>query len=124
MTPIVHWGRDTIIFPWRGDRVMNTLAVLLAKEGLDVGQDGVALTCRNTTPDRLLTVVSRLAASPMPDAIALARDVKIKAKDKHDQFLGEELLSASYAARDLDLPDVWVTLRHTLEAGANRSSAD
>lgn len=123
MTPIVHWGRDTIVFPWRGDRVMNTLAVLLVSQGLDVGQEGVAITCRDTTPQRLLSAVTRLATSPMPEAISLARDVKIKAKDKHDRFLGEELLTASYAARDLDVPGVWATLRQTLDAVAQSSNA-
>lgn len=116
MSPIVPWGRDTIIFPWRGDRVMNTLAVLLASQGLEVAQDGVAIACRNTTPRRLLMVVTELAASPMPDAVDLAREVKIKVKDKHDQFLGEELLTASYAARDLDVAGVWETLRRALES--------
>lgn len=124
MTPIVHWGRDTIVFPWRGDRVMNTLAVLLAREGIDVSQEGVALACRNTTPRRLLTVVTELAASPMPDAVDLAREVKIKVKDKHDIYLGEELLTASYAARDLDVPGVWETLRHSLDAGAHGLNAE
>ena len=32
--PIFAWGRDTLLLPWRGDRIMNTLAVVLASQGL------------------------------------------------------------------------------------------
>ncbi len=41
---ILDHGRETIIFPWRGDRVLNTLSVMLLAEGLQVCQDGVAVT--------------------------------------------------------------------------------
>src|SRR5439155_22684565 len=41
---IFGWGNETLPFPWRGDRIMNTLLVTLASQGLHVGQDGVCLT--------------------------------------------------------------------------------
>ena len=117
--PIVEWGRDTLVFPWRGDRIMNTLAVLLATRGIMVSQDGVALSCSDTSPERLLAAVRDLESSPMPAATALARSVRIKERDKYDPYLGDELLTDAYAARDLDVPRVWATLRTTLAAGTD-----
>ena len=121
--PVVAWGRDTLIFPWRGDRIMNTLAVMLGTKGITVSQDGVALTCARTSPGRLLEAVRELEAAGMPAATALARGVRIKEKDKHDPWLGAELLTEAYAARDLDVAGVWSALHATLAAGPDPSPA-
>jgi ATP-dependent Lhr-like helicase len=119
--PVVAWGRDTLIFPWRGDRIMNTLAVMLGTKGITVSQDGVALTCARTSPERLLKAVGELEAAGMPVASALARNVRIKEKDKHDPWIGGELLTEAYAARDLDVAGVWSALRATLATGQDQS---
>lgn len=104
---IYESGRETLLFPWRGDRVMNTLAIVLSDQGVTVSSDGVALMCRDIPSTSLLDLLRRLADSPLPDPIALASNIPIKVKDKHDGFLGEELLAESCAARDLDLPGAW-----------------
>jgi len=107
---IFGWGNETLLFPWRGDRIMNTLLVMLASRGLNVGQDGVCLTVKGTTPTALWALVQELAAAPQPDPLALADTVRTKARDKYDRYLGEDLLSLAYAARALDVPAAWATL--------------
>jgi len=107
---IFGWGNETLLFPWRGDRIMNTLLVTLASHGLSVGQDGVCLTVKGTTPTGLWTLIHELATAPQPDPLALADCVRAKARDKYDRYLGEELLSLAYAARALDVPAAWATL--------------
>jgi len=107
---IFGWGNETLLFPWRGDRIMNTLLVTLANQGLQVGQDGVCLTVKGTTPMGLWTLVQELAAAPQPDPLALAETVRAKARDKYDRYLGEELLNLAYAVRSLDVPGAWTTL--------------
>ncbi|PWU50156.1 hypothetical protein DLJ47_24615 [Micromonospora sp. S4605] len=108
---ILGWGNDTLLFPWRGDRIINTLAVALTREGLEVGHDGVALTIRGTDPAGLWEVIRRLADESPPDPLVLAAAVPNKAADKYDQYLTDELLTAAYAARALDVPATWHTLR-------------
>src|SRR5262249_19833419 len=76
---IFAWGSETALFPWRGDRIMNTLAAVLARRGLEVGQDGLAITVGNRSPAQLLGVVRELAAGPAPDPVALAATVRAKA---------------------------------------------
>ncbi len=107
---IFGWGNETLLFPWRGDRIMNTLLVTLASQGLNVGQDGVCLTVKGTTPTRLWALIRELAAAPQPDPLALADSVRTKARDKYDRYLGEDLLNQAYAARALDVPAAWATL--------------
>jgi ATP-dependent helicase Lhr and Lhr-like helicase len=114
--PIVSWGRDTVLVPWRGDKIMNTLAVLLRVHRLEVGQDGVALTVRRTNAVGLWKLLGRLAGEPPPDPLELADTVANKAADKHDQYLGDDLLTASYAARSLDVPGAWSALRTLAKA--------
>lgn len=108
---LLSWGRDTVLLPWRGDQIMNTLAVVLRDQGLEVGQDGVALTVRRAGAAGLWEILGELAAGPPPDPLDLAATVANKASDKHDQYLGEALLTASYAARSLDVPGAWSAVR-------------
>lgn len=107
---IFGWGRQTLLFPWRGDRIMNTLLVTLANQGLHVGQDGVCLTVMGVTPTGLWNLVQELASAPQPDPVALAETVRAKSRDKYDRYLGEDLLNLAYAARALDIPAAWETL--------------
>ena len=114
--PIVAWGRDTLLLPWRGDQIMNTLAVVLAGQGLEVGQDGVALTVRRATAVGLWQIIQDLAADRPPDPVTLAASVANKRADKHDCYLSDDLLDVSYAARSLDVPRAWETLRQLARA--------
>ncbi len=107
---IFSWATQTVLFPWRGDRIMNTLAVVLARHGLEVGQDGLAITVGNCSPAGLLDVIRELAAGPAPDPVTLAATVRAKVHDKYDRYLSEELLNLAYAARALDVPGSWASL--------------
>jgi ATP-dependent Lhr-like helicase len=107
---IFSWGPETVLLPWRGDRIMNTLAVVLATHGLEVGQDGLAITVGNCSPAQLLDVVGELATGPTPDPVALAATVRAKVHDKYDRYLSEEILNLAYAARALDVPGAWASL--------------
>ncbi|WP_211192683.1 DEAD/DEAH box helicase [Actinoplanes sp. TBRC 11911] len=101
---------ETLLFPWRGDRVMNTLTAILGMNGLHVGQDGLAITVGGCTPAHLLDTIASLAAGPPPDPVAIAATVRAKHHDKYDRYLSEDLLTAAYAARALDVPGAWAFL--------------
>lgn len=103
-------GPDAVLFPWRGDRVMNTLAVVLTGQGYRVGQDGLALTVGDCAPAELWQLASTLAAGPRPDPMWLATTVRAKVHEKYDRYLGAELLDAAYAARALDVAGAWACL--------------
>jgi len=106
-TPFVQDGNDVLIFPWRGDIVMNTLVMVLRRERIDTAQNGLALECRHASTTQMMDVLQSLMRRPPPDARDLAAMVRNKAKDKYDIYLGEELLNEAYAARDLDVAATW-----------------
>lgn len=110
-SPVYEWGRETVIFPWRGDRVLNTLMVVLASHGAKVSVDGVAISCTGTSASELVGMFQQLAEAALPDPAALARNVPDKVKEKHDVHLGDALLNEGYAARDLDVPGGWDAIR-------------
>ena len=107
---IFSWKGETLLFPWRGDRIMNTLLVTLASHGWAVGQDGLCLTVKGISAFELWELVQELAPAPQPDPVTLARTVRVKTRDKYDRYLGRDLLDLAYAARSLDVPGTWELL--------------
>ncbi len=107
---VQHDGNDSRLFAWRGDKIMNTLAVVLAAEGLRVGQEGVSLSVSGVTATDLHDLVKDIAASTPPDAEVLAATVKNAAVEKYDEFLSPALAARGYAASHLDVPGAWEAL--------------
>ncbi len=114
--PILSWGADTLIFPWRGDRIMSTLALVLTGSGVEVAQDGVCLTMTGMDRTGALTRLRQLQNEGKPDPLTLAARVRTKIVEKYDDYLTEELLSEAFAARTLDIDGAWNTMEG-LETG-------
>jgi ATP-dependent Lhr-like helicase len=96
-------GDRTLFFPWAGDRVMDTLAVWLATRSLDVTREGVALVLEAMTPERARDEFQILVMEDAPEAMALARRVDNKEREKFHPWLDPEVLAADYAAGVLDI---------------------
>ena len=93
------WGADTLVFCWRGDRILNTLAVALNQAGLRVGIGGVALTVSGATTTEVLDTIAAVLAEPQPAPEALAASVLIKEREKYDQYLSDDLLARAICRR-------------------------
>ncbi|MEW1808361.1 DEAD/DEAH box helicase [Pseudarthrobacter sp. NPDC080039] len=116
---LIVWGDDTLLFPWTGDRTMNTLHVLLGAENFESSLDGLGLTLRKTTPGEVATLLGHLATTPPPEPSAVASSVAVKERDKHDALLDDELLTHSYAAAALDIKKTWPLVKKLAEATAH-----
>ncbi|MDU0314105.1 DEAD/DEAH box helicase [Phycicoccus sp. M110.8] len=103
-------GNSAQLFPWRGDKVMNTLAVVLAAQGHRVGQEGVSLSVAGITARDLHQLIRDLAGTDPPDAEALAATVSNTAVEKYDEFLSPTLAARAYAASQLDVAGAWQAL--------------
>lgn len=108
-------GSSTLLFPWRGDLVMNTLGVLLSSEGLEVSRLGIALECRDAPGSYVRSLLRSLARQTPPNPVWLASTVRLKLQDKYDDFLSPDLLNQAYAARNLDVLGAWEALRELVE---------
>ena len=107
--PFLRHGRHTLLFPWVGDRIMNTLALQLRARGVAVAIEGTALLVRDTTPVELHEHIEVVADAGPPDTGLLAASVENKQTEKHHVFLSEELLDADYASSQLDSEGAWRT---------------
>jgi ATP-dependent Lhr-like helicase len=116
--PVLNVGADTLIFPWRGDRICSTLAVALTAFGIEVAQDGVCLTMSNSTRQQAVDRLVELIEQDAPDPAVLAARVGNKVVEKYDEQLSEELLNEAFAARSLDVDGAWDAARQLLEGFA------
>ncbi len=110
----VQDGKDSLLFCWRGDRVMDTVVTLLNVRGLHAMRDGIAITVHGASEGDVLAHVNSIASTDPPDARALASSVANKRREKYDHFLTEELLDANFASRNLDPGGAHETLRGLL----------
>jgi ATP-dependent Lhr-like helicase len=113
---ILDTDYGTLIFPWVGDRIMNTLLVQLMARGLAVEKHGPVLTVFDAELPALVKHIAALARQGEADGEQLARRVANKRQQKHHPFLTSELLSADYASSSFDTAGalaVWKRLTAT-----------
>ena len=68
------------------------------------------MTIAHLTPEAFAAELGVLVPGGPPDPLELAAVVPNKEAEKFDSYLGEDLLSAGYAARSLDPAGAWVVL--------------
>jgi ATP-dependent Lhr-like helicase len=120
--PIVGWGNDTLLFPFRGDTIMTTLGLALQQREIRYEHDGLALCLVDTTPEKAANLLTELAATPPPEPQVLAALVPDKTLDKYDELLGDELLTTAYAKRKIDVPATWAALANLASAMRERAT--
>ncbi len=104
-------GKSILVFPWAGDRVMGTLALLLNGVGLVVTQSGFVLEVQATDAEEVSNRLKKLAESPLPSAPVLAKQASNRTTEKFHPYLGDELLIEDYAAAYLDVEGAGRALR-------------
>jgi ATP-dependent Lhr-like helicase len=108
---IVGGGTSSLVIAWRGDLILNTLAVMLNARGVMAHSQQGIVAINNRSAGDVRSLLEEIATGPPPDPLELARAIKAKQRDKHDVFLGEDLLTAACAARDLDVPATMSAIR-------------
>jgi ATP-dependent Lhr-like helicase len=100
---LISWGQDVLLFPWVGDRTLDTLALMLRREQFaEASRDGVAVVIPRATPADLRDALGRMGVHP-PSATELASEVRNKHVEKHHDVLGESLLNMDYASSRIDV---------------------
>ena len=111
-TPLIATGHDVLLFPWSGDLTHSTIAVLLSGEGLAADLAGAAIIIAGASESRVRQAIDHILDADPASPTQLAAVVGNKIVDKYDDYLGDELLDAAYAARSLDLDGAISALRH------------
>jgi ATP-dependent Lhr-like helicase len=104
---ILRAGQDTVLFPWAGSRVTQTLAAQLTAAGLEASNDGLLITVPKAEPSQVRDRLKALVEAGPADPVSLAHRVANKKAAKYDDWIEDDLLSADYARRALDCPGAW-----------------
>lgn len=104
-------GESIYLFPWAGDRVLGTLALLMSQEGLQISAGGFLLEVERSTPDQVVECLRTLASRPLPDSRDLARRAANRKTEKFHAYLDDPLLVEDYASNFLDMPGAATALR-------------
>lgn len=91
-----------LLFPWVGERRQQALVLALIQAELEPLPLGIALGVSADRKSDLVAALSCLASGPHPEALALSALVDNKEIEKFDPFLGDELLSLSWARDRID----------------------
>ena len=95
-------GTATQVLPWRGDRVLNTLAIALQAVGQQVTRSAVALILERATPETASIALQAALSGPLQDAVGLARSLPTRVVEKFDLFVDDDLLAEDHAGRAFD----------------------
>lgn len=91
------------LFLWQGDRVMNTIVLMLELAGFNAENIGLCITIKISSPEKLFITLRSLAASPPPDPVTLVANILNKQLEKWDNLLPDELLAKNYSSHFIDV---------------------
>ena len=99
---VVERGNSCLVFPWVGDRAMNTMSLLLARDRIEVEDQGIALGVKLSRRELLAHFADMLKCG-IPDAVTLASSLKAKEIGKYGALLPDGMLSEDFASQRLDV---------------------
>jgi ATP-dependent Lhr-like helicase len=99
---VLPWGASVLLFPWVGDRALNTLTMLLAGRSLCACRAGVGIEVQRCNVAKAARHLHALAEAGLQDPLEVARRVKNKRTEKYHWCLSDELLTADYASSSVD----------------------
>jgi ATP-dependent Lhr-like helicase len=114
-------GESTLVFPWKGDRTVGTLALLFAGAGFEVSQGGFFLEVERTVPKEVFEAMRELARGPLPSPRELTERARNLQREKFHPYLAKPLLVADYAASHLDLSGAAASLAQMLDREKGRA---
>ena len=99
---IIQHGMTVYIVPWMGDKVVNTLVVMLNRSGFNADSYAGIVEIANTNASDIRECLRVLASSPVLSNTVLAESVVNKQTEKFDHLLPESVLNFTYGAKAFD----------------------
>ena len=104
---LLQAGNTLYIFPWLGDRAINTITILLRREGLLSDAYGGIIEISDCTVKLFQATLIKILAKPKPDSSVLAQDVEDTIIEKYDYLLPQELRELNYGIKYFDVDTAW-----------------
>jgi len=117
--PFFRDGNETIWFTWSGTRVNRTLLGLGLYHGLHVRDEGFALTFDNMRDVDIQARYSQLLLDA-PDPVGIAGSFPVKAVEKYDGYLVDELLCEAFVRNYLDFSSALQVIASTCSGTMTR----
>lgn len=99
---VMEQNGGVYVFPWRGDKVVNTLAALLMKEGLQANNYAGVIEVQKTSSDEVMGRFNRALGKGLPSEYELAGMIPEKHVEKFDELLPDDLLTEGFGRRMFD----------------------
>lgn len=100
------------VIPWMGDKIVNTLAVLLIKAGYKVNSFGGIIEIQAAKESEVVEHILDILNKNPPTNTELAEFIENKHIEKYDYLLPPDLLSIGYGAKAFDVEGTvdWLSL--------------
>jgi ATP-dependent helicase Lhr and Lhr-like helicase len=96
-------GDTLYLLPWLGDRIVNTITVLLRRSGLTADNVGGIIEIADCNPEKLRDSVARMLCDDLPTAETLGAGVADTIIEKYDRFIPMQLREIAYGRRYFDV---------------------
>ncbi|ORU93823.1 MAG: DEAD/DEAH box helicase [Cycloclasticus sp. symbiont of Poecilosclerida sp. N] len=99
--PVYQSGNNCYVFSWMGDKVVNTLTVLLIRSGFVCSNFAGVIEVQNANADSIKNCLIDIAKDGLPSETELAGILFIKQKinEKYDEYIPEDLLTEGYGRK-------------------------
>jgi ATP-dependent helicase Lhr and Lhr-like helicase len=104
---IFEYGETAYLFPWLGDKVINTISFLLRLEGIDNASDGGIIEVKKCSKQLLNVGIKRLLEKPKPSVLDLTSIVVDTIIEKNDHFLPIGMRQLNYGTKYFDIDGAW-----------------
>ena len=110
---VLQLGTTIHLLPWLGDRIVNTITVLLRMRGLFADCYAGIVDVAKCSVDELHAVAKVILQGPKPSPFELASVLPDTIVEKHDHLVQEELRNLGYGTRFFDVDGAWQWLAST-----------
>jgi len=105
--PMIQFGTTVHILPWVGDKIVNTITMLLRSVGLKADCFSGIIDVRDTDIIACKQAFKDILSSPRPQGYELASNLPNTFIEKHDAIVPKELRELNYSAKFFDIDGAW-----------------
>ena len=106
-TTIVEQGNTLYLFPWLGDKTINTITMLLRGSGLKTDNFAGIVDIKHASVDELNKAIKNILATSRPSAYELASVIPDTIVEKYDHLLPKELRDLDYGSKFFDVDNAY-----------------
>lgn len=108
---LIEVGADLLLFPWKGDKIVYTLAAIFRNKNRRVGITSGVIQLTKCTKSDFFSLIDAILAEGRPIYTELTKGILNISDEKFDPFLSRELQELNYSAKFFDIDGAWAWLQ-------------